>query len=349
MHIIGLMSGTSLDGIDVAYCHITSPHECHLLAADTYPYTAAWEQRLRTLPQATAEEYALTDVALGHLFGQLVQRFRQEHPGEVDLIASHGHTVFHQPQHRLTAQIGCGDAIAAETQLPVAFNFRALDVALGGEGAPLVPIGDELLFGDYDACLNLGGIANISFREQGLRRAFDISPCNMAINHLAQRLGLKYDPEGHHASQGETDETLLHQMDALPYYSQSYPKSLGKEWFDAQFLPLLSTHVDTHTLLRTVVQHIGHQVSSVVQQHQLHSMLVTGGGAHNRFLMQQIRACCPACNVQVPATTIVDYKEAMVFALLGYLRVTHHQNVLPSVTGANKGVIGGDISGLFPR
>ena len=213
MYIIGLMSGTSLDGLDLAYCNINHSG-FELLAADTYPYSADWIKCLSSLENSSAYQYALANVRLGHYIGQMVNRFRLEHPGPVDAIASHGHTIFHQPDLALTTQIGDGDAIAAETNLPVVFNFRNLDVALGGQGAPLVPIGDRLLFSKYDACLNLGGISNISYESPSRRRvAFDICPCNMALNRLAARLGLDYDPDGAHARRGTTHTCLLARLD----------------------------------------------------------------------------------------------------------------------------------------
>ena len=208
MYIIGLMSGTSLDGLDVAYCEINE-NGFKLLAAETYPYSADWVKVLSSLEKASAYEYALVDVRLGHYLGQMVNRFRLEHPGPCDAVASHGHTIFHQPKLRLTTQIGDGDAIAAETGLPVVFNFRNLDVAMGGQGAPLVPIGDQILFGEYDACLNLGGFCNISYQTPDKSRvAFDICPCNMALNRLAARLGLEYDPDGENARRGAFNHKL---------------------------------------------------------------------------------------------------------------------------------------------
>lgn len=347
MFVIGLMSGTSLDGLDVAYCEFFEDNVLHyrLLAAETYPYPPHWVERLSSLERASAFDYALANVELGHYFGRRVNEFRQNHPGPVDLVASHGHTVFHQPHIRLTTQIADGDAIAAETHLPVAFNFRTLDVALGGQGAPLVPVGDRLLFGDCDACLNLGGFSNVSFERDGRRIAFDLSPCNMALNSLAARLGLAYDDNGDRASMGLLDDELLCRLNALPYYSQPAPKSLGKEWYVSEFAPLIATG-DVASLLRTVVEHIASQVAAVVCQNGLSSMLVTGGGARNGFLLGRLRSLCLDCRIVVPAPAVIDYKEAIVFALLGYLRVHHRPNCLSSVTGAAIDNCGGQLSGL---
>lgn len=356
------MSGTSLDGLDVAYVEINGKETLsyRLIAAETMPYTDEWVARLSTLENASAFDYALAHVQLGHYFGQKVVEFREKHPGDVDLIASHGHTVFHQPHLGLTTQIGDGDAIAAETGLPVAFNFRTLDVALGGQGAPLVPIGDRLLFGEYDMCLNLGGIANISFESDpwqvpsSRRLAYDVCPCNMALNTLSGRVGQKYDRDGQMAREGSVDGALLARMDALPYYRQEYPKTLGKEWLVSQFLPLLQGEVPT--LLATTVAHIARQIAAAVSSANAQRvskepspansrMLVTGGGAFNTYLVERMQALLPQCRIVVPSSDVVSYKEAIIFALLGYLRVTGQPNTLASVTGARRDSIGGNLSG----
>ncbi len=345
MRIVGLMSGTSLDGVDLALCDIDE-HGYKVLAATTVAYPEEWRRRLSTLENATAFEYALANAELGHHLGRLVRKFLADNKMTAEAVASHGHTIFHQPQLGLTTQIGDGDAIAAECGLQVISNFRTLDVALGGQGAPLVPIGDRRLFGQYCACLNLGGIANISFNDT----AFDICPCNMLMNRLAARLGLDYDPDGENARSGSVDTTLLAAMDALPYYRQLPPKSLGKEWFMEQMWPLFSDQsADTSNSLRTAVEHISGQIAQVVNRQNIKNMLVTGGGAHNAFLIERLRALCPHTDITVPDRMTVDYKEAIVFALLGYLRLTGQTNTLRSVTGASSDSIGGTLSGLPPR
>lgn len=349
MNIIGLMSGTSLDGLDVALCRFEKSDAAlrwQLLAAETYPYDDEWTRRLSSLDTASAYDYALTHVQLGRYFGQRVNQFLSAHPLPVDAIASHGHTIFHQPHLSLTSQIGDGNAIAAETALPVVSNFRALDVALGGQGAPLVPVGDRLLFPDYEACLNLGGFSNISFDDAaGLRRAFDISPCNFALNALARRVGKSYDRDGLLAASGTVDGTLLAQMDALEYYRRPLPKSLGKEWYISDFEPLIAkSDVAVPDLLRTVVEHVARQVATVLEERHIHSLLATGGGARNTFLMSRIAALSPHCRVSVPESNIVDYKEAIIFALLGYLRLTGQVNTYASVTGASSDSCGGEVT-----
>lgn len=345
MYIIGLMSGTSLDGLDIAYCHFDDEHHFTLLAAETVPYPDEWRARLASLHLASAEDYALADVELGHWFGLQINAFRQRHPGPVDCVASHGHTVFHQPWRRLTAQIADGNAIHAATSLPVVFDFRRLDVALGGQGAPLVPIGDRLLFPGADACLNLGGIANISYDgPDGRRVAFDICPCNMALNHLAARLGQPYDRDGQAAASGQVDQGLLTRLEALQFYAQKPPKTLGKEWFEQVFLPLLAaSDAPIQDLLRTVVEHVALRLANTVEamRRPSTSVLITGGGAKNSFLIARFAQLCPTMSVMGSDSQIVDYKEAIIFALLAYLRLKGSPNTLASVTGASRDSSGG--------
>lgn len=371
MKILGLMSGTSLDGVDLALCDLNDGGY-HVLAAETVPYSAEWRQRLSTLENATALEYAMAHVELGHFYGQIINKFLKDKE-RPEAIASHGHTIFHQPHLGLTTQIGDPDAIAAATGIQVVGNFRTLDVALGGQGAPLVPIGDELLFPHYDACLNLGGIANISYRsevggrryvvggrryevggrrsEAALKRvAFDICPCNMALNRLAARLGQPYDPEGSIARRGVFNERLSKTLENIEYYSVAPPKSLGKEWFLSDFWPLVSAAgLPIEDLLCTVTHHIARQISHVVLHQNIASMLITGGGAHNAYLVELLSALLPSVEITVPDNLTINYKEAIVFAFLGYLRLTSQINTLASVTGARCDSIGGTISGILPR
>ena len=352
MYIIGLMSGTSLDGLDLAKVEIKEDANgtlsCRLLAAETVAYSDEWVAQLSQLEKASALDYALANVRLGHYFGQCVNQFIERHPGKVDLIASHGHTIFHQPELGLTTQIADGDAIAAETKLPVCSNFRTFDVALGGQGAPLVPIGDSLLFGQFEACLNLGGIANISYQDVASRQrvAYDICPCNMVLNTLALRLGKPYDRDGELAASGEVITALLERMNGLEYYRTDGPKSLGKEWVTEHFLPLVEEG-EVVDLLRTTVEHEAHQIARILNEQTIRSLLVTGGGALNRFLIDRLKAMAPECAITVPEKAMVDYKEAIVFALLGYLRVKHKINTLASVTGASCDSIGGVLSGCL--
>ena len=347
------MSGTSLDGVDLALCNIDDGGYS-IVSATTIPYSREWMQRLSAVENASALEYVRTDVDLGHYYGRLVNDFLAGSGCGADAVASHGHTIFHQPDAHLTSQIGDGESIAAETGLPVVYNFRALDVALGGQGAPLVPVGDELFFADYDACLNLGGIANISYRlkeengmwKAGTRVAFDICPCNMALNRLAQQMDLPFDRDGEIARRGLIDYYLAETLNRLDYYRMDAPKSLGKEWFLSTFWPVVeASSLSVVDRLRTVTEHIATHIGDVVKQNGVRSLLVTGGGAFNKFLVECICNNVPTVEITIPDASIVNYKEALVFALLGYLRLTGKTNILSAVTGARCDSIGGVVSG----
>lgn len=343
------MSGTSLDGLDIAYCEFSDEKHFQLLAAETYNYPLAWQERLATLHRATAEEYVKADAELGHYFGECIQHFREKHPGRVDCIASHGHTVFHQPENGFTSQIGDGNAIHADTGIPVVCDFRRLDIALGGQGAPLVPIGDRLLFSEYDCCINLGGIANISYEIDGRRIAYDISPCNMALNHLAGLTGMTYDAGGDTARKGETIASLLARLETLEYYHIPAPKTLGKEWFEKQFLPYLEPYMSQPipNVMNTVTEHIALRLAAAINQSgiDVHRALITGGGANNQYLLERLQEKIGTVEIVSIDDRIVDYKEAIIFALLAYLRIKGMNNTLASVTGARCDSCGGSIIG----
>ena len=351
MLIIGLMSGTSLDGLDIAYCEFSDEKHFQLIAAETYNYPASWQGRLASLHTASAEEYVAADAELGRYFGEKVNQFREAHPGRVDCIASHGHTIFHQPERGFTSQIGDGNAIHAVTGIPVVCDFRRLDVALGGQGAPLVPIGDRLLFDEYEGCINLGGIANISYEKEGERIAYDICPCNMALNYLAGKQGMTYDHNGETARQGSIVASLLAKLETLEYYRQRAPKTLGKEWFEQRFLPNLEPFAaqPLANLLHTVAEHISLRLAAAINQSgiEMHQVLVTGGGANNQYLLELLKEKIGSIEIVGIDSRIVDYKEAIIFALLAYLRLTGKNNTLASVTGASRDSSGGMLCGTL--
>lgn len=340
------MSGTSLDGIDLAWCEFSETDggwkHC-IRKATTIPYDPSFKERLAHATELSAYDYALLDNQLGHLIADHINHWiaQDEKP---DFIASHGHTVFHQPTIGLTTQIGSGAVIASLTGITTVCDFRTSDVALHGQGAPLVPIGDELLFGQFDACLNLGGFSNISYRQGNERIAFDVSPCNMAINFLAAKEGLTYDKDGNLARSGKLIPTLLDQLNHIDYYQQMPPKSLGKEWFETEMMPILQNTLrqhETRDCLHTVTTHIAMQICQSLSK-DARMLLVTGGGAHNKFLIEQIKAHCDA-SIIVPDTLTVDFKEALVFAFLGMLRLRGQNNCLKSVTGAIRNCCGGAV------
>lgn len=343
---IGVMSGTSLDGIDLAWCHFTRKKDgkwdYRIEKAVTVPYSATMRERLADATQLSAFEYVKLNNDVAECFATAINDWLSEGP-RPDFIASHGHTVFHQPSSGLTTQIGNGAVMAARTGITTVCDFRTKDVALGGQGAPLVPIGDELLFGEYDACLNLGGFSNISYRIDKQRIAYDISPCNMALNLLANRAGLPYDENGKLSRGGVIIPELLRQLNTLDYYRQTPPKSLGKEWFEELFLPVLQLFIPKETLAnvaRTVVEHIAMQLAANVPA-TAKTLLVTGGGAHHSFLIQQLQNQCDKLKIMLPERLIIDYKEALIFAFLGLLRLNGEVNCLSSVTGASVDSCGG--------
>jgi anhydro-N-acetylmuramic acid kinase len=344
--IIGLMSGTSLDGVDLAGCEFvknSSGWGFKILTATTIPYPEAWIQALKNAHKQSAFELALLNKDYGHYLGNIVNRFIHETGFAPGLIASHGHTIFHRPELGMTYQLGDGASLSAVTGKRVICDFRTTDVALGGNGAPLVPIGDKLLFSRYTHCLNLGGISNISYDRDKQRIAYDISPCNMALNKLAENLGLLFDKGGDIARKGKVITSLLSQLNSLGYYSQPAPKSLGREWFEENFLPLLGKDEhDIPDLLRTVTEHIAYQVSLSLDDCKDGTLLITGGGAHNTFLVERIKNWVPL-KVKVPDEWVVDFKEALIFAFLGLLRFLEEVNVFCSVTGSKKDHVAGAV------
>ena len=354
-HAIGLMSGTSLDGLDIAICRFQFADKWNfeILHAKTHAYSDEWTERLTTAEDLDQESLSDLNIEYGKLIGQVAHDIKHNCRDKIDLISSHGHTIFHEPDKGITLQIGDGKTIAEVCRCQVISDFRSLDVSLGGQGAPLVPVGDQFLFPEYDACLNLGGFANISYNEnavpggrQGIRRAFDICPANIGLNELARSLGAPYDQNGSLASKGTVNLELLKVLDQLPYYSLPHPKSLGREWYLNNLRPLLSScEIAVNDLLRTVVEHIAVQVAIVINALSISPdgrILVTGGGAFNTFLIRQIGRLSNH-KIVIPDPEIVNFKEALIFAFLGVLRCRGEINILASVTGANRDSSGGTI------
>lgn len=347
------MSGTSLDGLDLCYCRFWLEGEkwnFETGPATTIPYNETWKVRLSKLHEQPMHIYPKTDRYYGTLIGQEIRKFLDEHELQADLIASHGHTIFHQPDQGYTAQIGNGAAIYAETGIPVVCDFRTVDVALGGQGAPLVPMGDELLFGDYRACLNLGGFANISYDNKQVRQAFDICPCNILLNAVARQCGLAFDEEGRLAAMGKVMDKLLENWNLLPYYQKAGTKSLGREWVEDVFWPAahLSGNEKPEDLLATLTEHMAVQIARVLTEIGTSDVLVTGGGTYNLYLLQRIRAHTTA-RLMVPNDHIVQFKEAIIFAFLGCLRYFNRINTGHAYTGAQIDSIGGALFGPTNR
>lgn len=342
------MSGTSMDGVDLAHCILTLENDrwsYSITHAETIPYDKKWLTRLTHLHTQPAFVYPKTDAFYGKYLGQLVRAFINRHQLKPDIISSHGHTIFHQPQNGFTAQIGNGANIYAETGIKTVCDFRTVDVALGGQGAPLVPVGDELLFAGYDACLNLGGFCNISFRDAQKRIAFDIGPCNIVMNPLAESMQLPYDDRGAIARSGTINASLLEELDNLGYYKITHAKSLGIEWVQQVFWPVVKKYeLCLEDLMATINRHIAGQIAAVIARQHFKTVLVTGGGAYNNTLIDHIEHISGIA-VTIPSQLMIEYKEALVFAFLGVMRLRNESNALSSVTGARMNSINGCIYG----
>jgi anhydro-N-acetylmuramic acid kinase len=334
-HAIGLMSGTSLDGLDICFVKFEKKHSWsfEIIKAETISYSEMLHNQLKDAIFLSAEQLLELHSEYGFFLGQSVKHFIEKHQlKNIDLIASHGHTVYHQPQKKFTLQIGDGRAIKLVTGIPVVYDFRSQDVLMGGNGAPLVPIGDELLFSEYNACLNLGGFSNISLKSEGKRIAFDIAPVNIILNKMAQDLGKDFDENGTLARSGKINENVLSSLNSLRFYHQEHPKSLGIEWCHENIFPLLK-NINTLDALATITEHAAHQIAEVVNKNQLKNILLSGGGTYNQYLIEKIRTKTYA-EIIIPDKEIIDYKEALIFALMGVLRINNSINVLSSATGS---------------
>lgn len=339
--VVGLMSGTSLDGLDLCCVSFDFDGRWHyrIRKAESVDYPEDLRRKLATAQSMSALDYARLHSDYGLYLGEQVRSFVERNQLKVDLVASHGQTIFHQPGVRFTAQIGSGAGIAAVSGIDTVCDFRTTDVALGGQGAPLVPIGDAVLFGDYDYCLNLGGFSNISFAQGEKRLAYDISPVNYVLNHYAGLRGLAFDRDGELARSGRVCRDLLDRLNALPFYTQDGPKSLGREWVEQTVYPLIEGYgLPVEDILATFVEHVAVQIGRHVRGSRV---LTTGGGARNRFLLERMRAAAPQADYVVPDPLTIDFKEALIFALLGALYVADRPNCLSSVTGAARDNIGG--------
>lgn len=366
---IGLMSGSSLDGLDIALVSFQEDgdkYRFHILEAETLPYPEQWKTLLADAFHKQPEELVQLDKDYGRYLGEQVLAFAKKHNARPNFVASHGHTIFHRPEEHYTLQIGDGEELAKACGFTVVNDFRTEDVSKGGQGAPLVPIGDKLLFADYEMCLNIGGIANISYDENGRRIAYDLCIANQALNYLAQMDDLDYDKDGDLARGGKVDFDLLKKLNNSPFFMQEPPKSLGREYFEMYQKGLLDEGRKTKDTRRgtaghetrdygtrdadlsiadrlaTFVEHIALQISIPISLLPKGKILVTGGGARNKFLMERLQARTKH-EVIIPEKEIIDYKEALIFAFLGLRRLEGKTNVLASVTGAESDSCSGRI------
>lgn len=345
--VTGLMSGSSMDGVDLACCDLVCEEgswSYRILAARTFPYETGLRSKLEQACRWNPEAIQKLDRELGTFYSQLLNRFHEQENLKPGYIASHGHTILHDPARGITFQAGNGRMMAEGTGITVINDFRKEDVAQGGQGAPLVPLGDKLLFSGFDGCLNLGGFANISFDNPGgLRIAYDLCPANMALNWVASLKGKAYDRNGEMGRRGVIRDDLLEQMNQLDFYAIKGPKSLGREWFLEQFVPILEqSRYPAEDLMATLQEHLALQISGGINEAGIGSLLVTGGGALNGSLIERIKMHTRAF-LEIPEDSLVHYKEALIFALLGILKIRGEINCLSSVTGGQKDLSAGTI------
>jgi anhydro-N-acetylmuramic acid kinase len=355
---IGLMSGSSLDGLDVVFAHYhdqAGQWNVEIKASSCYDYSPEWKKRLQYATQLSARDYCLLHAAYGHFLGECVNRFIEEKNIylQADLIASHGHTVFHSPGQGMTAQLGDGASIAAEAGMAVISDLRSIDVALGGEGAPIVPLGEQLLFPEYEIFLNIGGIANISCHKENRVIAFDVCPANRVLNELSAMMNKPFDENGMLAKAGVINKELLHELNTLDYYSRKYPKSLSNDFGIGIILPIINKYsIPVQDKLRTYTEHVAVQIRYSLErlmpygwhaQKQHDKLLATGGGSFNGFLIGSMQQQLEPLGIEVivPDEQIVKYKEALIIGLLGVLRWRENKTSLASVTGARRDSIGG--------
>lgn len=338
-NVIGVMSGTSLDGVDLAYIKFNNSNRWtfEIFQSETISYSEEWLSKLKNAIHFNHSELEELNVAYTKLLASIINEFfYKNNLTKIDAVCSHGHTILHQPQNGFTLQIGNLPMIRDLVNHTIVCDFRVQDVQLGGQGAPLVPIGDELLFSEYDYCLNLGGFSNVSFNENGKRIAFDISPVNTVLNFYANELGFAYDDAGNIAKSGNVNKDLLKQLNGLEFYTLPYPKSLGMEFVNAEIFPLMhSFQIDVKDKLRTFVEHIAVQVAKICCKSEA-SLFITGGGAYNRFLIDRLSNYLPTTNIVIPDDKTIQFKEALIFGFLGVLRLRNEINVLSSVTGAKE-------------
>lgn len=345
-NVIGVMSGTSLDGIDCAYAKITltstNPNQkypsckAEIGIAETITYPNQWKDSLAKAHSLSKQKLTDINETYTAYLATVINRFISKNTlTDIDAVCSHGHTILHQPEKGFTLQIGNLKLLAQHTNQKIVCDFRVQDVEMGGQGAPLVPIGDRLLFGAYEYCLNLGGFANVSTERNGVRIAYDICPVNVVLNRYSEQLGEPYDNEGAFAKAGSTNLELLEALNKLSFYKKKAPKSLGIEWVHEHIFPLIDRFdITPKDVLTTFTEHIAIQLAA--QFSEKARVLITGGGAYNSYLMERLLHHNPKIDLVIPETNLIEFKEALIFALLGVLKIEDLPNCLASVTGATE-------------
>lgn len=338
--VIGVMSGTSLDGVDLAHIEFSTQNnkwEFKIFQSETVPYNIDWLNKLKIAVSFDNTALKKLNQDYTQYLGSIILNFIKKHDiKNLDAVCSHGHTVLHQPHNGLTLQIGNLPQIATEIDQTVVCDFRVQDVLLGGQGAPLVPIGDQILFPQYDYCMNLGGFSNVSFEQNSNRIAFDISPVNTVLNFYANQLGLDYDDEGALARTGTCTTSLLNELNGVTFYKRKHPKSLGFEFVKETIFPIMNSYsLPIENFLNTFTEHVAMQIAMALPTTNA-SLFITGGGAYNDFLIERIQFHLPEMKITIPSAEILEFKEALIFALLGVLKLRQEINVLSSVTGSLK-------------
>jgi len=346
-NVIGVMSGTSLDGVDLAHIYFEIKNDnwtYQIVECDTISYSNEMISKLKNGIHFTKTELSELNTEYTNLLGNIISEFIIKNKiSNLDAICSHGHTILHQPANGFTLQIGNLPEIAKITNQKVVCNFRVQDVLLGGQGAPLVPIGDKILFSEFDYCLNLGGFSNISYEENKERIAFDISPVNTVLNFYANTFGLEYDDKGKISASGKLNSELFEELNQLEFYQKTFPKSLGFEFVKEIILPIVENYtISTEDKMRTFTEHISFQIGKILQ-HKTGKLLISGGGVYNEFLIERIKNYLPTIEVVIPNEKTIKYKEALIFALLGVLKLRNEINVLASVTGAKQNHSSGEV------
>jgi anhydro-N-acetylmuramic acid kinase len=344
--VVGVMSGTSLDGVDLIYVTLScSPNwNFQIHYSETVPYSYYWFEILSNSVHMSKDNLLSLNEGYTAELARIINDFiAKNNIQDIDLVCSHGHTVLHEPKNGYTLQIGNLEKIASLLQQIVVCDFRVQDVKFGGQGAPLVPIGDRLLFSQYDYCLNLGGFSNVSFEENGKRIAFDISPVNTVMNLYANQLGFAYDDKGEIAKSGVLNNELFDELNNLDFYTANYPKSLGIEFVHSYVFPIIAKYaIPIKDVLHTFVEHVACQIGKIISKKNT-SLLITGGGAYNDFLIERMQNYLPNVKVIIPDKITLEFKEALIFALLGVLKIRNENNTLASVTGAKKDHSAGNV------
>lgn len=355
LNVLGIMSGTSCDGLDLCLANFNkekNKFNYKVIKALTIDFPSILKKSLQNSINLSGIELIKLNKEWSDFAANEINKHFINKDFNIDLISSHGHTVFHQPNVGLNFQLGSLDVLCANTKIDVVGDFRSIDIAKGGQGAPLVPFGDEKLFNEYDVCINLGGFANLSFDEKGIRKAFDISPCNLVLNHFSSMVGHEFDEGGEIAKTGVLKDSLLNELNSLPYYKNynlndkevlKY-KSLGIEQLKNEIFPLIYRYQnkkqDVQDILNTFIHHIADQIKNAIPSH-CESILFTGGGVYNDYLLSVIQDKIGNKSIIIPDKELIDFKEALIFGFLGYLRVNELENISSTYTGASSNSVAG--------